>query len=218
MIILSFNDLTSLNHYVYDRFVDDSNTHIIPFDMYCAYVIKNELYNSLRSHIDSGQPYSEFKNTISQLGVDPSTNLDVVSIFETYSPIGSSNVYLFPYSKKDFVSTYFPNLTPSYSSALYDLMKSTGRLVQIGGGSGKAIVLRLSPMTQSHFDSLPNMTDPYTLLNTIDSTVSSLRTAIVDTEYYISEINKRDKIIEILNLEIETLNSKISQAYQTTWR
>lgn len=221
MIILSFDSLEALNQYAFHRLVenvDGSNSSIISFDMHAAYVVKNDLYQSLRNHIESGLSYSDFKDSISSDNIDPSTNLDVVSTFELYSPVGSSNVYLFPYSRKDFISTYFSDLIPTLANPLFDLMKSTGRITQIGGGSGKALVLRLSEMNQSHYESLPSSVDPEILLSNLESTISTLRNNLLDKDYYISEINKRDKIIQILNQEIESLNNRVLHAYQTTWR
>lgn len=217
MIMNTISDLETLNTISCSQFTDSENIKVIPFDALCAYVINNNLYASLRTHLESGLTYEEYKNSdsVSSFNLE---DLDVIATLELYSPQNSSSVFLFPYSKKEFIINFLSNLTPTLSDFLYELMKSTGRLIQIGGGAGKAIVIKPSPMNESHLASIPVYNSPEQIIESIISSAQTLKEVLADKDYYLNIISEKDQIIEKLSQEIVSLNNKIYSVYQTTWR
>ena len=109
-------------------------------------------------------------------------------------------------------------MTPQLSEVVFDLMKSTGRLVQIGSGGGKAFVLKPIQFNQTHFESLPVFSTPEQLLDIAQGAIESLKLQIKDVDYYVEKIVEKDEIIAQLTQHIVELNNKINQVYQTTWR
>lgn len=232
MIINSIKDLDHLNYLCCDQFIDTDNCNrFLQFDNIAAYVIHSGTYNTLRTYLDDGHDYSDylshlietypevnFNNTTSD--TEPVlSSVDVLSTYELYAPLSSNaGYYFFPYSKKEFISAFYSNVTPTLLESIFELMRSTGRLVQIGGGSGKAIVIKAEPLMPLHMSRFSQQIDPAQSIEQINSLTSTLSSVISDVQFYIDYIAHQDDRILQLQNTIEDLKSKINSAYQTTWR
>jgi len=221
MIVDRINDLEHLNALAYNVFLDDQRNDLIPYDTYCAYVIKTNSYTALRNSISSGVNFSSYKEQLHQQEPNLSTlllNNDVLSLLELYNPSGSDSIYFYPFNKNTFIQSFFPSVVPTLSSHIFDLLKSTGRIIQIGSGLGKSFIINPSLLTQSHFDSMPVAPSVSDIVSLINNSLSDLTSIVSDKQFYLDQIAKRDQIIDQLNQEIAALNNKIGFAYQTTWR
>lgn len=215
MIISSIDSLDQLNDLCCDQF---SNSELITFDLFSAHIINNNLYSSLRANLFN-QSYSEYCRSILELNPDLIANINTLSTFETYAPVTDGvEYYFYPYSSKDFIAKFFGNVIPTLRDSLFNLMKSTGRLTQIGGGSGKAIVIKTQKMSQAHFDSIPKVVPPDQSISSILQSVNNLQSYIDNTNYLNEVITEKDQTIASLNEHIVELNKKIASVYQTTWR
>jgi hypothetical protein len=216
MIVSSIDSLDQLNSFSHDQFLE---SNLITFDLTSAHIINNNMYGSLRSALER-ETYSDFTYRI--IADNPDYGLitaETLAIFETYAPAADGlNYYFYPYSIKEFASQFFSNLVPTLSDAIINLMKSTGRIVQIGGGSGKAIVIKVQPMTEVHFNSIPKDVSPHQSILGINNAVASLNSYIQNTEYLYKIIEEKDQLIISLREEINQLNNKVLSVYQTTWR
>lgn len=215
MVINSIESLDQLNDLCCDQFL---NSDLISFDLVSAYVINNNLCSSLRANL-ANQSYSDYSQEILRLYPDLISNIDTLSTFETYAPvIDGVDYYFYPYSSKDFLAKFFADLIPTLRDSLFNLMKSTGRITQIGGGSGKAVVIKTQKMAQAHFDSLPKQITPHEAIVNINDSLSSIQSYISNAEYLMDIIQEKDNLIDSLNAQIAELNNKVLSVYQTTWR
>jgi hypothetical protein len=219
MIINTLNDLDQVNQICYQQFLDldpnknyDSSFNFIPFDFIASNIVATGNYNSLKNCTDT---YREWFTAQPQV-IFTSEIARIIDLYSQYSD--DSPVYLYPSSKKEFIETYFANIIPTLSSYLFDLMKSTGRLIQIGAGQGKAFIIKPSLFTEFHFSSAPSGKLSSEIISSITNDLSLLSSSLIDIDYYIEQINKKDEIINSLNNYIESLNSQINHVYQTTWR
>jgi hypothetical protein len=215
MIISSIDSLQQLNQISYDQFLESD---LINFDLVSAHIINNNMYSNLRSALQI-ESYSNFSNRlITEYSIELATS-ETLATFETYAPVADGvNYYFYPYSIKEFTAQFFSNIVPSLSESIINLMKSTGRIIQIGGGSGKAIIIKTQPMTQVHFDSIPKQTSPHQSILEINNAVSSLNSYIQNNEYLHKVIEEKDQTIAQLHSQIDELNRKVLSVYQTTWR
>jgi hypothetical protein len=216
MIITSIDTLDQLNAISYSQFLESD---LIPFDLISAYVINNNLYGNLRSALQI-ESYSEFSLRLIDSNLDGNTySAETLATFETYAPLADGvNYYFYPYSIKDFTARFFSNIIPTLAESIINLMKSTGRITQIGGGSGKAIIVKTQPMTDVHLQSIPKIVPPQESILTINDALASLNSYIQNNEYLYEVINIKDQLIIALREEINQLNNKIISVYQTTWR
>lgn len=232
MIINSIKDLDHLNSLCCDQFIDTDNyNRLLQFDNISAYVIYAGIYSDLRSYLDSGRDYSDYLSYLIETYPDVNfnqtssstepilSNVHVLSTYELYAPMSTNaGYYFFPYSRKEFISAFYSNVTPTLLDSILDLMRSTGRLTQIGGGSGKAMVIRTEPFTSIHMSPFSNHVDHSQSISGINNLLSSLSTLVSDVQFYVDYIQQQDNKILYLQQTIEELKSKINSAYQTTWR
>ena len=220
MTISSISSLEELNKITYHNFVE--NDSLTKFNNITAYLIHYGFITKFRNALLAGQNLGQFVTSLcDELGLNSyemTISPESVSTYELYTAGFTQDCYFIPFSKKDFISSYFSNMTPQLSEVVFDLMKSTGRLVQIGSGGGKAFVLKPIQFNQTHFESLPVFSTPEQLLDIAQGAIESLKLQIKDVDYYVEKIAEKDEIIAQLTQHIVELNNKINQVYQTTWR
>lgn len=243
MIINKIQNLDQLNTLCCEQFTDSIYNWLVHFDILSAYVINEGIYSNLRSFLDNDGDYSDYLDHLQDSY--PSVNFDeyvptddvndpylpgepyvpalaqvnTVATYELYAPANDNCTYFFfPYSKKEFISAFYYNVTPVLLESILDLMKSTGRLVQIGGGSGKAMVIKCQPFTETHLSHFPQPIDPSHAIQSITNLLSSLSSSFSNDDFYVNYISKQDEIISHLNSRIEQLENKVNSIYQTTWR
>jgi len=220
MIFSSISSLEELNKITYDDFVN--NESLVQFSYFTSYIIKADLISQFRNALAAGESLGSYITAYSEQSAvslnEITSSAETLSVYDLYTSGYTGSCYFIPYSKKDFISLYFSNMTPQLSESVFNLMKSNGRLIQIGAGAGKAFVLKPIQFTETHFQSLPVFKTSEQLLETAQGVIDSLRSQIKDADYYVQKIAEKDEIIDQLNQHILELNKKINQVYQTTWR
>lgn len=220
MTIVSISSLEELNEITYNSFIN--NESLVQFNHFSAYIISAELITQFRNAVLNGGTLGSFIATHSQesnVSLDEMNNSsESVAVYDLYTSGFSNQAYFIPFSKKDFISSYFSNMTPQLADSVFNLMKTTGRLIQIGAGGGKAFVLKPIQFTETHFQSLPVFKTTEQLLDIAQEAIDSLKSQVKDADYYLQKLAEKDEIIDQLNQQILELNNRINQAYQTTWR
>jgi hypothetical protein len=215
MIISSIDTLDQLNAISYSQFLESD---LITFNLISAYVINNNLYSNLRSALQI-ESYSEYSLRLIDDNPESTYSAETLATFETYAPLADGvNYYFYPYSIKEFTSQFFSGLVPTLAESIISLMKSTGRITQIGGGSGKAIIVKTQLMTDVHFQSIPKTVSPQESILGITDALSSLTSYVKNNEYLYDVIAQKDQLIIALREEVNQLNNKVVSVYQTTWR
>ena len=97
-------------------------------------------------------------------------------------------------------------------------MITTGRIIQIGTGQGKAFVIKPNHFTDVHYSSLPIVKDPEELISSIQSSVSLISEYTNNINWLIEVIEDKNEIISEMQEQINELNNRIYSMYQTTWR
>jgi|688.fasta_scaffold20608_16 hypothetical protein len=215
MIISSIDTLDQLNAISYSQFLESD---LITFNLISAYVINNNLYSNLRAALQI-ESYSDYSLRLIDDNPESTYSAETLATFETYAPLADGvNYYFYPYSIKEFTSQFFSGLVPTLAESIISLMKSTGRITQIGGGSGKAIIVKTQLMTDVHFQSIPKTVSPQESILGITDALSSLTSYVKNNEYLYDVIAQKDQLIIALREEVNQLNNKVVSVYQTTWR
>ena len=222
-MITNIDNLETLNSVTHQRFSSEDNTKSIDFNYLAAYVINTGDYSRFRSHITNDSSLSDYSDLIleetSSTLTAFCTSSSIIATLELYAPISEGvDYFFFPFSKKEFISTFFSDLLPSISESIFNLLKSSGRITQIGAGSGKAFVIKSQEFTESHLEMISTTNSPEEILSQISLSISHLSNSLVDNSYLLNQLNQKDLKIQELNQEIIDLNKKIYSVYQTTWR
>lgn len=222
-MITNIDTLEILNSVTCQRFSSEDNLKSIDFNYLAAYVINAGDYSRFRSYIANDNSLSNYSDlilnenstTLEALCMSPS----IVSTLELYAPYSEGvDYFFFPFSKKEFISTFFSDLLPSISDSIFNLLKSSGRITQIGAGSGKGFVIKSQEFTESHLEMISNINSPEEIVSQIALSISHLSNSLVDNSYLLDQLHQKDIRIQELNQEIIDLNKKIYSVYQTTWR
>ena len=197
-----------MNHLIYDQFTTE-RVDLLTVDNKIAYIISNDLYPNLRKSIKNFVPVNEVIVFNDEVLSSPA----IQSVIQAYD-----GKKLFPFSRKEFYSSFLSSLPPSLADTVYHHLKITGRILPIGGGQHKAFII--TPIKLKEEESLiaPHKVDPNQVCESITSALSLLSEYINDSSFYEEKIAQRDSYIESLYSHIETLQSQINSAYQTTWR
>jgi hypothetical protein len=220
-MITNIDNLETLNSITYQRFSSEHNTKSTEFNCLAAHVINTGDYSRFRSYLADGSSLSDYSDLISE---DTSltalcTSSSIISTLELYAPSSEGiDYFFFPFSKKEFISTFFSDLLPSISESIFNLLKSSGRITQIGAGSGKAFVIKSQEFTESHLEMISTTNSPEEILSQISLSISHLSNSLVDNSYLLNQLDLKDLKIKELNQQIDDLNKKIYSVYQTTWR
>jgi hypothetical protein len=214
VIISSIDSLDQLNQISYSQFLESDLIH---FDLVSAYIINNNMYANLRTAL-SVESYHDFSSRLVTEYYTALSSSETLATFETYASATDVLSYFYPYSIKEFTSQFFANVLPTLAETVISLMKTTGRIIQIGGGSGKAIIIKPQLMTDVHFQSIPKTVSPQDSILEIKNAVASLSSYVQDNQYLYDIINQKDQLIIALREEINQLNNKVLSVYQTTWR
>lgn len=221
MIISKIENLDHLNELCCDQFIDSTGfNRLVPFDSLAAYVVNSSGYTDLRSFLDSGNNYDDYLSYLQENNVSVDlSDLSIISTFELYAPVAENcSYFFFPYSKKEFISAFYGNVIPTLLESIIELMRSTGRLTQIGGGAGKAIVIKCQYLTETHMSHFAETTDPLQAIDSISSLLKSLSSSFSDKQFYLDYIQHQHDVISKLNITVEELKKQVYSAYQTTWR
>lgn len=206
-IITNIESVEELNEVAYTPFTLQRND-LIKFTTQIAYVVNNKMYAPLRSSIKDNIP-------LEQLIVFNEENLSTSEVVSTLN--ANAEDYLFPFSRKVFYKTFLSEVVPTLADSIYELLKSTNRIIPLGSGLHKGYIIKHKP-----FDSMPTFEtvtiDPESISNNLITSITSLTSYINDAAFFEEKIAQRDSIIQQLLIQLEQTQKQVYSAYQTTWR
>jgi hypothetical protein len=207
-IIKNFDSIEEINSVIYNPFTV-SRVDVLTIDSKIAYVIQNDLFTNLRKSIKNNIPLSDLIAFNDEV-------LNSESIQYLVQAYAEKQIY--PFSRKEFYSTFLSNVVPSLADVLYDHMKLTNRIKPIGSGQHKGYIITPIEYTDNETIATPIRPDAKQLCENIIDSVQALATYITEASFYEDKIAQRDEFINSLYEEITNLHSQINSAYQTTWR
>lgn len=218
MILFSISTLEDLNDIAYQSLLTPTPRYL-PFTDLSAWVIYNSQFKDFRKSVLNGQSNEDYIDSIdpSVYTYDVGHNAELTALSESYCA-NATDVFFYPFGKKEFILDFFSSLIPTLAESLYEMMNQSGRIVQIGTGNGKALVIRPSEFTETHLSSLPQLNDPLSSLQTIMSSIQDIQNFVVNFNYILQIIDAKDSQINELTQKIKDLDNKVYSMYQTTWR
>jgi hypothetical protein len=194
-----------------DRFINFNDPQkvdsFLPFDSMVNDALINNRIEELRIILeDSDNSYSYYED-LYNLKYSPLTEAQYIS---NYSLV-------YPYSKNNFIKQFFDDMLPSLSNHVLSYMKTTSRIVQIGAGKGKGLMI--NPVLFTEDDLL--FLKPLQYQNVIEAMVNV--TALVnnqqaDIKFLLDQNQELQTTNTILSLEQQAMNNARVQDYLTTWR
>lgn len=162
MLITSFSNLDALNNY-FDTIC--ANSSCIQLDSHIDYIIRTNDIQVLRDYLLEDAALEDLHNYAS---IKAATKLDTITEYISDYP-----VYVFPNSTTKFKREIFTNLLPSLSTTLYQHLKISGRISQLGSGSGQAVFIKYIPFTQPEYETFSFYLNPHLIKEAVSNMISS---------------------------------------------
>jgi len=211
-MISKIKTLKEYNEIFIERII--SSDLFLPIDDITLDALHNNRIDSLREIVENRNTneYSYYSDLYLYFH-SPLTPSFIVS-----SPLSDSIIpYLYPYSKTAFISSFYPDVFPSLLNHVFNYMKQTGRMIHIGQGAGKALILYPTLFSESDFEFLI----PTSYSEVVSSTVNVV-SIITQQQADIAYLLKTNTELTLQIEELTNLNNNIQrmreQEYLTTWR
>lgn len=194
-----------------DRFINFNDPQkvdfFLPFDSIVNDALINNRIEELRIILeDSDNSYSYYED-LYNLNYSPLTQ-------QQYS---SDYSLVYPYSKNNFIKQFFGDMLPSLSNHVLSYMKTTSRIMQIGPGKGKGLMLNPILFTEDDLQFLKPL-QYQNVIETMVDVVSLVNNQQADIKFLLEENEQLKTNNTILSLEHQAMNNARVQDYLTTWR
>jgi hypothetical protein len=136
MITNSITDLVQANEII-DSILNNTN-ELLPLDQFTHNCIINDRIDYLRHVASANHTYDEYvASYVTEHGelTNDHLNYGITEYPEIFQMI-------YPFSKNHFFKTFYPNVLPSVMNSYYSYMKKNNRVMQIGSGAGKCLLIK----------------------------------------------------------------------------
>lgn len=214
MIIDSITTLNEANKWI----INPLNVeYFLPLDSFTYDCIKNDRINFLKETVESSDTYDERVAQYSSLY--EYTPLDE-GLFENYGITAYPDVeqVVYPYSKINLFKTIYPKIMPSVINLYFNYMKNNNRIIQIGSGVGKCLLIKRVPFIQEDIDIINNLDTSYSALaKLLVLATDHLAKQENDIKYLLNAVSNAEKNNEYYVQKIQHLESEIINNTMNTW-
>ncbi len=229
MFISSFDTTDRFNNFI-DNII--SSPYVTPYDEHAYIVTQYKNYEILRSTLET-QDYDQRVKDIQNLFLAFECNkLDqqvvhsnILLASESYrsSQYSTDKYWIYPFSKKKFIETFFIGLMPSFQSELITyLTDKLSIFQQVGSGSGTAIIIKNFNVTsQVLLDDINNNCSLQSKIKTLSSSLLLAEKILNNQTNDIDFLNDRIKVLNeaILHIsqELDQERKQGMNGYYKTW-
>lgn len=213
MIIDNIEDLNTANQLIINPLTMGLNL-LLPLDQFTHACIINDKIDFLKQTTESNRTYDEYvADYIDLHGVldnDPSTYGIVLH------PIYRQMVY--PFSRKQFFKTFYPNILPSITNLYFNYMKDTGRVMQVGAGVGKCILIKAVNFTEEDFTVIKSLDFPYSsMTQLLVQATNHLAKQEIDIKFLTERNATIEKDLQQQHIYNAQLQNSILNKTMSTW-
>ena len=203
MIITQFKNISDLNNYLSNLFLNDS---LAPLNSAQAYLFfnKKQLFDELVRSFNFEQINSSYiLNNLTQLENEEYTNYLLSFSHNSY--------YIYFASKTRFINNVINDLIPSLSKTFYKELQNNGNVLYAS--------TQYSLYTSVEFSdsSLTNINSALDTQKAVDTLAFSISSNSKDVDYLITAINYLQEEINSLNLQIANLSNQVVNSSIMTW-
>ncbi len=218
-MISSITELQSFNEIFIDRILTHTD-QFLPLDYVTSHAIKNDKDNnlldfwrsSLVNIINNVNTYDYYRFIyLEDKEIDETSNLYSSPLEDQVSS------FVYPYSKNNFVSHFYPDVLPSLVNTVLSYMKNSGRMIHVGQASGKALIFYPTYFTEEDFSFLLPTSYSAVISASVDIN-STIMNQQADINYLLKKNQELTLTINNLKQENDKLQLSRAEDYLTTWR
>lgn len=214
MIIDKITDLTQANEIIINRLSINTQA-LLPLDQLTYDCIINNRFDFLRQ-IDSNYTYDEHYATyVTQHG-------ELTNDFNNHSYLTEypdTSILVYPFSKNQLFKNFYSDVIPSLTNLYFNYMRNTNRIMQIGSGVGKCLLIKLVNFTEKDFIDIQNLDVPYSILaNLLIRATDHLAKQECDITFLSDAVKEYENQLLLMQNKIIKLESQLINNTTHTWR
>lgn len=234
MLKFRFDSLEDFNNFYTNRLI--SSTNILKLDKSVFVLLNLKEFSLLRevisanlsaSELSQAVEYklSEFIETNKDLGGQEKLIDEIQILKENYSTSEYNAVqhYIYPYSRTLFMTSFFSDFIPSFSSDFYAYASNKLSIFrQIGTGHGQSVILKNYNITsQSIIDSINLSCSIVSQIDSVTETISKVDSIISkqnsDVQYMNAYIAELEDLVADLKSQLDDERKQGVNGYHRTW-
>lgn len=212
MIIDSITTLEEANRLIIKPIHQNSND-FMPLDSFTYDCIKFDRIDFLRQTLESEDTYDERVSqyvTLHGCGAMPE-NYGITAYPDSLQ-------YVYPYSKTNLFKVIYPNIIPSVINLYFNYMKNNNRIIQIGSGVGRCLLIKPVLFAQEDIDTINTLDTPYSALaKLLVLATDHLAKQENDIKYLLNATSNAEKNNRYYVERIQKLESQIINNTMNTW-
>lgn len=212
MIINSITDLTQANEII-NSILNNTN-ELLPLDQFTHNCIINDRIDYLRQVIGQEHTYDEYvASYVTEHGelTNDHINYGITEYSEVFQVI-------YPFSKNHFFKTFYSNILPSVMNCYYSYMKKTNRIMQIGSGAGKCLLIKPVYFSENDLNEIKLLDVNYsTMSQLLVQATDHLAKQENDIKFLLDKVESSQGYSRLLEKKVEILESQLINNTMHTW-
>jgi hypothetical protein len=213
MIINSITDLTQANEII-DSILNNTN-ELLPLDQFTHNCIINDRIDYLRHVASANHTYDEYvASYVTEHGelTNDHLNYGITEYPEVFQMI-------YPFSKNHFFKTFYSNVLPSVMNSYYSYMKKNNRIMQIGSGAGKCLLIKPVYFSENDLNAIKSLEVNYsTMSQLLVQATDHLAKQENDIKFLLDKVESSQSFYYFLEKKIEILETQLINNTTHTWR
>ena len=212
MIINSITDLTQANEII-NSILNNTN-ELLPLDQFTHNCIINDRIDYLRQVAGQEHTYDEYVATyVTEHGelTNDHLNYGITEYPEVFQIV-------YPFSKNHFFKTFYSNILPSVMNCYYSYMKKNNRIMQIGSGAGKCLLIKPVYFSENDLNQIKLLDVNYSAMSQLlVQATDHLAKQENDIKFLLDKVETSQGYSSLLEKKVEILESQLINNTMHTW-
>jgi len=213
MITNSITDLIHANKII-DSILNNTN-ELLPLDQFTHNCIINDRIDYLKQVVTANHTYDEYvASYVTEYGelTNNHLNYGINEYPEVFQMI-------YPFSKNHFFKTFYSDILPSVMNCYYSYMKKNNRIMQIGTGVGKCLLIKPVYFTENDLTAIKSLDIDYTTMSQLlVQATNHLAKQETDIKFLLDKVESSQAYFKFLEKKVEILETQLINNTTHTWR
>lgn len=213
MITNSITDLIHANKII-DSILNNTN-ELLPLDQFTHNCIINDRIDYLKQVVTANHTYDEYvASYVTEYGelTNNHLNYGINEYPEVFQMI-------YPFSKNHFFKTFYSDILPSVMNCYYSYMKKNNRIMQIGTGVGKCLLIKPVYFTENDLTAIKSLDIDYTTMSQLlVQATNHLAKQETDIKFLLDKVESSQAYSKFVEKKVEILETQLINNTTHTWR
>jgi len=234
MLKFRFESLEDFNNFYAQRLISSNKLLKIDKSVFVLFSLKD--FTSLRDILSQNHSTLELRSQAAQNQLSEIIELNTISgdqdklneiqiLKENYdtSEYAAMDYYIYPFSKTLFISSFFSDFIPSFSSDFYSYaINKLSVFRQIGSGYGQSVIVKnYNATSQSIIDNINLSCSIASQVDSVSETISKMHSIVSkqnnDLQFMNNYISELEALVAELKSQLDNERKQGVNGYYRTW-